>query len=110
MGWWITDNGTIGDGPADLCDRFLEDIETLYLRETGRLPSQGEIADLVEFCSNGVLRVACGDAGHPFSMATIHDDGTPRAAERGAKGARGDAAKPPPGRMANIDPTTGGHL
>lgn len=110
MGWWRTDNGTIGDGPADLCDRFLEDIEMLYLREMGRPPSQGEIADLVELCSGGVLRVVCGDTGHPFSTTTTRDDDTPRAAECGAKGALSDAAKPPPGRTANIDPTTGEHL
>ena len=48
MGWWMTDNGTIGDEAADLCDRFMQEVEEMYLHETGRPPSQGEIADLIE--------------------------------------------------------------
>lgn len=110
MGWWRTGNGTIGDAPADLCDRFLEEVEALYLHEVGRQPTQGELADIIEFCSGGILKVTCGDAKHPFSTATVHDDSTPKAAECGAKGCFGDAAAPPPGRLANIDPTTGEHL
>lgn len=106
----MTDNGTIGDGPADLCDRFMREVEEIYLHETGRPPSQGEIADLLEFCSSGVLKVVCGDTKHPFSTETLHDDATPKAAKCGAKGCFGDAAKPPTGRMANVDPTTGEHF
>lgn len=110
MGWWKTDNGTIGDGPADLCDEFMDKVEALYLCETGRQPTQGEIADLLEFCSCGILMVACGDAKYPFSSATKSDDDTPRAAERGAKGCLGGAAKPLPDHLANVDPTTWEHL
>lgn len=110
MGWWKTDNGTIGDSPADLCDRFLEDIEALYQREMSRPPTQGEIADTIEFCTGGILKATCGDVEHPFSMETIHDDDMPRAAEIGAQGALGDAARPPGGGLVNIDPTTGEHF
>lgn len=111
MGWWKTSGGVIGDEPADLCDRFLQDIEALYEREMGRLPSQGEIADTIEFCTGGILKVACGDPKHPFSTETIHGDGdTPRAAGCGEKGALADAARPPSGGLVNVDPTTGEHL
>ncbi len=107
MGWWKTDNGVIGDSPADLGDKFLEDIEALYRRETGRPPTQGEIADTIEFCTGGTLKTACGDAKHPFSTETIHDDDTPKAAEAGAKGALSDAAGTDGDGLVNIDPKTG---
>lgn len=110
MGWWSTGDGMIGDGPADLADKFLEDIEALYLREAGRLPTQGEIADTIEFSTGGILKVAAGASDHPFSMETVHDDSTPRAAARGEKGAFADAADPPSGGLMNVDPTTGEHL
>lgn len=92
MGWWKTDSGVIGDGAADLGDKFLDKVEKLYLREMERLPTQGEIADIIEFCCCGILKAACGDAKYPFSTETIHDDDTPRVAERGEKGCMSDAA------------------
>lgn len=107
MGWWKTDNGVIGDSPADLCDRFLGDIEAMYRDEMGRPPTQGEIADTIEFCTGGILKAACGDAKHPFSADTVLAASTPRAAGIGAKGALGDAAQPPGGGLVNIDPATG---
>jgi len=110
MGWWKTSNGVIGDPSADLGDAFLEKIEKLYLEEMGRLPTQGEIADTIEFCSGGILKVECGDAKHPFSAETIHDDDTPTASACGEKGCLGDGAAPPDGHLANVDPNTGEHL
>ncbi len=107
MGWWKTEHGVVGDWPADILDAAIKRIEQVYLQESGRLPTQGELANLIEFCTCGCLRPACGDPAHPFSKASAHRDTTPRAAPRGDQGATGRGSTPPPGKIANVDPTTG---
>jgi len=109
MGWWRSQNGVIGDRPADIMDGAMKAIEQSYLREAGRLPTQGEIADLVQFCSCGVFEVACGDPKYDFSKQNLHLDDTPRRCRRGAQGASGVANQPKPGEMGNVDPKSGDH-
>lgn len=113
MGWWKSQNGTIGDWPADIMAKALEEIEDAYLQATGRQPSQGELADLIEFCTAGCLKPECGDPKFPYSKPTRGDDDTPRAREKGYQGAMGPASieslKASTG-MVNIDPSTGDHF
>ncbi len=109
MGWWRTRNGVIGDGPADILAKFLDDVEGEYMKEVGRLPTQGEIADLIEFGSAGVFSVKCGNTEHPWTHATSHDDDTPRHGKCGEHGSLGACAGPPKGHLANVDPSTGEH-
>lgn len=109
MGWWRSQNGVIGDRPADIMDHALKAIEQAYLREAGRLPTQGEVADLIQFCSCGVFDVACGDPKFNFSKRDLANDNVPRRRERGGQGAMGPANKPKPGEMGNVDPKTGDH-
>jgi hypothetical protein len=86
MGWWMTENGTIGDRPADILDDALDDIEAAYLEEGDRLPTQGELAELIDFCTGGALKPHCRDSKAPWTKTTAYDDETLRAAPRGAKG------------------------
>lgn len=111
MGWWKSLNGMLGDGPADIMDKALKDICRDYQQATGRNPTQGEIADLLEFCTGGALVGGCGDAEHEFDFDKIHDDAVPRARERGFQGAMGPSATcdVKPGQMVNVDPETGQH-
>lgn len=109
MGWWKTRNGVIGDSPADVAAKFWKDVEAAYLKETGRLPLQGEIADLLEFTSCGVFSVCCGDVAYPWTSATRAEEDTPRAAAVGECGALSSFAIPPGGCLANVDPETGEH-
>lgn len=88
----------------------LEEIESIYLEDVGRLPTQGEVADLIAFVTNGCLVPMCGAVAHPFTKATSADDETPRAEQRGFRGALGPRADGPPGTMRNVDPTTGEHV
>ena len=78
MGWWQTEHGTIGDTPADTLDEALQQIETDYMTAHGRLPTQGEMADLIQFCSCQTLIPACGKADFPFNKETIANDNVPR--------------------------------
>lgn len=105
MGWWKSEHGAIGDWPSDIMAKAFNLLEDVYMRECGRLPTQGEIADLIEFCSMGVLKPQCGDPNYSFT--DLNDDKTPRAVERGLQGALREA--PPKGKLANIDPATGEH-
>lgn len=107
MDWWKCEHGSIGDGPADVMDRALREIENEYLEHAGRPPSQGELGNLIEFCTTGCLRPVCGDPRWPFSKSTSSDADTPRAASRGDQGAM--RCETPPGKLANIDPGTGEH-
>jgi len=107
MGWWKCENGIIGDWPADILDGALRKIEESYLAQCGRLPTQGELANLIEFCTCGVLRPECGDPKAVFTQATVADESTPRVAERGSQGVCGINAKPPGGHLANVDPASG---
>jgi hypothetical protein len=110
MGWWKSEHGVCGDGPADIMDAAFRKVEGEYLRKAGRLPTQGEMADLIEFCSCGTLVPKCGAAMHPFSKATVGDKDTPRAEARGRQGICGYGSKDlPPGSMINVDPATGTH-
>lgn len=112
MGWWKSERGMLGDGPADVMGNAIVKIENEYLEQAGRLPTQGELADLVEFCSNGCLRAQCGKDDFPFTKATAADKDTPRANDCGYQGALGPASMESTaafGGMANIDPATGHH-
>lgn len=109
MGWWRSENGLIGDWPADIMVKALKDIEVVYLHQCGRLPTQGEIANLIEFCSTGTLKSTCGDPKYPFTTASLADEETPRASPRGNQGISGPASTNAlkTGQMINVDPTTG---
>lgn len=107
MGWWNSEHGTIGDTAADALTEALCKIEDEYLEFAGRPPSQGELADLIEFCTCGCLKPICGSATWPFSKSTAVDAETPRAVEQGGQGCL--VCKPPRGKLANIDPATGEH-
>jgi hypothetical protein len=110
MGWWKSQNGVIGDRPADILDAALNAIEHIYVQESGRRPTQGELADLIQFCSAGVFDVACGDPKYEFSKKTLHLESVPRRCRRGAQGASGVANQPKPGELGNADPKTGDHM
>jgi hypothetical protein len=109
MGWWKSQNGVIGDQPADIMGGAMKAIEQTYMREAGRLPTQGELADLIQFCSCGIFDVACGDVKYEFSRQNLGLDSTPRRCRRGAQGASGVANQPKPGEMGNVDPRSGDH-
>jgi len=109
MGWWKSQHGVIGDSPADIMGNAMQAIEQAYLREANRLPTQGEIADLLQFCSCGVFDVACGDPKFEFSRQTRADASTPRLRKPGAQGASGKANAPRAGEMGNVDPVNGEH-
>lgn len=92
MGWWKSSCGTIGDSVADIMDAAIHKIEAEYQEYRGRLPTQGELADLIEFSTCGVLVPVCGDPKFPFSKKSCHEDDTPRAVERGQQGVFGEAS------------------
>lgn len=64
MGWWQTNDGIIGDPPANLVDALPDcpatpadippetrtAIEACYRAQFGRLPTIGELRDLLAFC------------------------------------------------------------
>ena len=110
MSWWRSEHGTIGDSVAGVLDGALERIEDIYLREAGRQPSQGELADLIEFCTTGMLVPTCGNPAAPYSKSLKDDDEAPRVQPRGRQGALWDASAPPDERMADVDPATGNYL
>lgn len=110
MGWWRCEHGTIGDGPADILENALKKIELQYRDAAGRPPTQGELANLIEFCTCGALVPECGDPKHPFSRATCGDKNIPRARSRGRQGVGGPFSHPEPGMMANVDPATLQHV
>lgn len=107
MGWWKSPRGTIGDSAADVIDCALHKLVDVYLLEVGRLPTQGEVADVISFCSSGQLAIRCGDDAYTFDI--LGCDAVPCAEERGLRGALGPGARPPRGKLANIDPCTGTH-
>lgn len=109
MGWWKSERGIIGDVPADIMDEALEGIVEAYQSRAGRPPTQGELADLIEFCTCGCLRAACGAPDFPWTQENCREEATPRAAKRGAQGALGEASRHGPGDLANVDPSTGTH-
>ena len=84
MEWWDSDNGNqISDEGGDLCEKFLLDLGKLYVKEFGRLPTQGDIADTIRFCCGNALTVSCKDEKRPFAacetIADLHERvaGTP---------------------------------
>jgi hypothetical protein len=109
MGWWKSSHGMIGDAPADVMDRAFRQLEAVYTEQAGRLPTQGEIADLIQFSSCGTFDVRCGADAEPFSKEKAGHDPYPRARERGEQGILGAAAACGPGEMVNVDPKTGDH-
>lgn len=110
MGWWKSQNGVIGDRPADILHAALNAIEHIYVQESGRRPTQGELADLIQFCSAGVFEVQCGDTKYAFSKHMLHYHDTPRRCKPGAQGASGIANRPKAGELGNVDPKTGDHM
>lgn len=109
MGHWKTEHGTIGDDAADVMDEAFAKVEAVYLQTAGRLPTQGEMVDLIAFCSLGVLVPECGDPNFSWTKATAHEDETPRVERRGSRGACGTCAQAPDGKLNNCDPSTGEH-
>ena len=67
MGWWRSEHGIIGDWTADILCEALKKIESVYEHECHRKPKQGEIANLIEFCSRGLLRPTCGNFREVFN-------------------------------------------
>jgi hypothetical protein len=57
-----------------------------------KTPTQGDIADLIEFCSGGVFKVECGDPNAPFILKELTHADTPKAGEPGAQGILGEAS------------------
>ena len=86
IGYWRSEHGVIGDGPADALDAALNKIVSEFYNEYERAPSQGELADLIEFCTGGQLSPQCGDPKHPYIRHTFAGDFTPRAKEHGRQG------------------------
>lgn len=109
MGWWNSEHGMIGDLAADFANEFYRHVQQSYQEMTGRLPTQGEVADLIEFASCGVFKVQTGKVDHPFDLDTVHDPQTPKATKPGQQGALGEFANCRPGEMVNVDPKTGDH-
>ena len=107
MGWWASEHGIIGDEPADILDATLDQIEAAYERSCQRPPTQGELADLIEFCTAGTLVPRCGDVEHPFRKECCHEDDTPRVEDCGRQGVFGVGFVP--GKLANVDPSSGRH-
>lgn len=107
MGWWKSEHGIIGDVAADFTDEFLKKVQNAYTEFAKRPPTQGEIADLIEFVSCGIFRVNCGKTDYPFDQANKHETNVPRASEIGKQGVQGPSSNPGPGELANIDPITG---
>ena len=60
MGWWKSEHGNIGDEPADAMDALIRTVSDIYRKEDLTL-TQGQFADLVEFCTGGKLRCVCRD-------------------------------------------------
>jgi len=89
MGYWSSEHGVIGDGPADALDAALNKIVSEFYNEYERAPSQGELADLIEFCTGGQLAPQCGDPNHPYIRCPFEGVFTPRAREHGKQGVFG---------------------
>ena len=110
MGWWRCENGIIGDVPADILDNAIEAIENVYMGELGRQPTQGELANLIEFCTCGIFLPNCANANNPFSKTTCADKSQPRLSPIGNQGVMGPASlremAENPELIANIDPKT----
>ena len=109
MGWWRCEHGIIGDGPADVLDDAFKRIEKLYISGCHRPPTQGELANLIEFCSCSILKPICGDPKYPFTNENNIAKDTTRASKRGRQGASSpeSIAAASEGKMANVDPSTG---
>ena len=67
MGWWQTQQGIIGDAPADVLEKALQDIAQLYQQDMKRPPTQGEIADLFQFCTSNEVICMCRKPTQPYS-------------------------------------------
>lgn len=108
MGWWRSEHGSIGDSVADIMDAALRRVYDCYLAEAGRPPLQGEMADLVEFCTGGQLVPECGNVKAPFAARPDRD--TPRARPNGRQGVFGDASVEAGPGLRNVNPATGERL
>jgi hypothetical protein len=100
MGWWRSQRGVIGDEPADLFEKFLHDVVEIYNRRAARPPTQGELADLIEFCTRGILSCNTGKDNYAFILG---DDDAPRSKPRGSQGA---LARMPADCLDGVDPET----
>lgn len=88
MGYWRSLRGTIGDGPADLLGVALTKIAQIYLHDTGRRITQGELADLVEFVTCGQVVSKAGQDSSPMVEPRDVNKDTPLARKRGVFGRR----------------------
>lgn len=72
MGFWESDRGIIGDSWADALGQCFEDLgkdET----SSGHQITMGELADLIEFCSLGLLEVRVDEGNLTRQLSTLHD-------------------------------------
>ncbi|GEM_PF-3639694 len=100
MGWWQSAHGMIGDVPADILDYATEKIVKAYEESSGRPPTQGEMADLIDFCTCGMLAPRCGDPASPWGEETPKAPGSEEFKD----------PEPPPDHLYNVDPASGVHF
>lgn len=108
MGWWKSEHGILGDHVADILDMAWDAIVEVYQQKANRNPTQGELANLVEFTTGGVLCPLVGKADEPWDGVN-GDETYPRAMERGRQGIHGPFAECREGELVNVDPMTGDH-
>jgi len=65
--WWRTRHGSISDGAVGVLDDALARIVDIYQAGPGRPPTQGELADLIEFATTGALKAVCRQPDRPCS-------------------------------------------
>lgn len=104
MGWWKSENGVIGDSVADIMVKALRRVVDEYKRTGNRMPTQGEMADLIEFCSRGIL---VPQVDNPAYVYDPDDDNSPRAQPCGRQGVFGDASAVGGPGLRNVNPATG---
>ena len=104
MSWWKSERGIIGDEVRSILDKAFEDVMDVYQKSVHRHPTQGELADLVEFTTGGILRATCGCPSERVTPASSCACDTARAAPADAQG---PARRPAPfGVTAFVDPET----
>lgn len=105
-GWWKSEHGIIGDHPASILTIAFQAIENYYLTHAGRLPTQGEMSNIIEFVSKGTLVAACGHPNFSFAVNN-NDEDVPRVNDIGNQGALSKYASPEEGKIVNVNPKTG---
>jgi hypothetical protein len=70
MGWWQSKNGYGGDEPADIIGKAFADANKAYQAACGRPVTLGELADMIEFVSCGLIEpnlTRPTDTKYPFA-------------------------------------------